>query len=202
MAFIAPLIAVGASGAGAAGLITATTAAITAGAATAIGSFVSSSQAASEAKSQQKAYNKELLRTTIDKYQQLDKEEGKIIYDAHTKSIGAQKEFLITRARAEAQAAASGSAGQSVNLALDSLSGDLGNSISDITYEQEARLDQVNQAASDISSNYTSSYNNKKISSPSIFASLGKGVEAYSSTRSFVKQARADLTAAELAKEN
>lgn len=144
-------------------------------------SYVSAKQTADDQedaeRESQKAYNDALLQDTIYQYQELDQEEGKVIYDAHTKSIGVQKQFMQARAQAEAEAGATGMAGQSIDVAIENLKTGYGEQLSDIIYEQESRIDAVNQQATNLANTYTGNYDNNRISTPSTFSLLGDSVK-------------------------
>lgn len=160
------------------GLETATIAWISTGlgAASSVVSYMDGKAYADEQEQQQEEYNKALLQNTVHQYQELDEEEGKAIYDAHTKSIGAQKKFMQARSEAIVQAGASGVAGKSIDVAVENLRTGLGGNMADILYEQEARLNSINTQAENVSRGYTSSYDNKRISQPSMFGALEKGI--------------------------
>lgn len=188
MAIAAPLAALVSTGsgvAGAAGLISATTAGIIGTAATALGTYVTGAAEASAQKDAQKAYNKALLQSTIDGYKDLDKQESEIIYDAHIKSIGAQKELLRARSSVEANAAATGTAGNSVNVAINDLGRGYGERIADVTHEMNSRFDSVNQEALNLKKSYEAQQDTKRIKGPSIFSALASGAQAGISTYNF-----------------
>lgn len=132
------------------------------------------------AKAQEKAQkqnNERLLQETIYKYQELDKQEADVIFDAHSKSLEAQKDFMQARSQMEASSAATGTYGQSVNTAIEDLNTSFGGRMADIISDQERSFDAINQRASDIAQGYSAGYDNRRIQQPSAFRAATSGLQ-------------------------
>ena len=125
-------------------------------------------------------YNQALRESASEKYSQLDKEERALIADGHTKSISAQKEFLKAQAQVTAMAGATGTGGRSVDLAIEDLRSGLGNRIGDITTQQTRNLDALNQTGIDVAKQ--ASNQQRRVTQPSAFKALSKGVQTGYST--------------------
>lgn len=138
----------------------------------------------------QKLNNERLLKETIYKYQELDKQEADVIYDAHSKSLQAQKEFMQARSQVEANAAATGTYGKSIDTAVEDLKTGYGGRMADIVYEQQSSLDNINKRASDIAQGYSAGYDTRRIKQPSAFraitSGIGTAVNMYGTTSGFL----------------
>lgn len=128
---------------------------------------------------EQKAYNERLLNETIYGYQQLDKEENKLIFDTHTKSMRAQMDALQTQEKSMAVAGASGMAGRSVETSMQKTRQGLGQTLADITYQQEAELRRIDDNAINLRKAHDANYDNQVINKPTYsgpsIASAGLG---------------------------
>lgn len=124
--------------------------------------------------------NQMIFEESIRQYGELDRAEAKSIFDAHSKSISAQKEYMQARAKMETQASASGTMGQTVNTSLQALAGDREDVLNDIEYVNRRNLADINQEAENIRygtlGRYNYNYNYNTVQQPSAFAAVVGGV--------------------------
>lgn len=116
-------------------------------------SAISSGMSYMQSKAQvdaQEAYNDQLVESAIESYQQLDKQEADAIEQSHKQSLQAQREYLQARSSTELQAAATGTYGQSLDIAINDLNTGLGQRMSDITQQRERHLDNIDTQALNI----------------------------------------------------
>jgi hypothetical protein len=166
-------IAAAASAVGSA--LTSTTAIAAASVATAAASgYMAYSQTESQ-KAQQELYNENLQKEAIRQYKELDEVEKDVIYESHAESLQAQREYMQARSTIELQAAATGTYGSAVDLAITDLNVGLGNRMSEITYNRDAQLDQVTSQAEAIQAGTAASYDTT-IQQPSWYSGLSTGV--------------------------
>jgi hypothetical protein len=101
-------------------------------------------------KDAQEAYNEQLERNAIESYAELDKQEADVIEANYKESMQAQREYMQARSSIELQAAASGTYGQSIDLAIEDLNTGLGQRMTDITSRKEMQLDNIDVQAKNI----------------------------------------------------
>jgi len=129
-------------------------------------------------KEQQKAYNKSLEKEAIRQYQELDKVEADAIQESHAESLQAQKDYLEARSSIELQAAATGTYGNSIDLAIQDLKTGFGGRMAEITYNREAKLDQVDRQAQ--SSRTQSGLGaDRSIQAPAFYSAFASGLGTY-----------------------
>lgn len=175
VAAIPALVSAASSAAGAAATFAAANAGWITLAGTAL-SYVSQSQQAKAQAKQQEAYNQRVKEEAIRQYGELDDEEADILYDSHAQSLQAQKEYMQARSSIELQSAASGTYGQTVDVALADLGTGLGQRTADIVYRRDANLDRINQTAEGIRSQSDANLDRSPIKQPSMFKALGDGM--------------------------
>lgn len=134
--------------------------------------YMSYQEEAAFAKAQEEALEEsndlkhdELIR----QYQELSSSESKAMFDAHSKSIEAQKQHLVSRSQLEAQAAASGTYGQSLDILFEDLNTTQGVRMRNILDEEQTRLDDANTYAKNAAANYKAGISRTPISQPSAF---------------------------------
>lgn len=172
---IAPLfVAMGMSATAAATAATVTTVAVTAlGAATAY-------SASKSADKQQKEYNKAVTRDAVRQYGELDTVEAEAIKESHAGSLKAQRERLQARSNIELQSAFSGTAGNSVDIALADINTGYGARLSEITAKRDFQLTQTRRQAENIAAGASMKMDNS-VRPPAWYSALSSGLSAYSS---------------------
>jgi flagellar biosynthesis component FlhA len=140
--------------------VSTTTALIISGVTAAAQAAASYAQSKSAADAQEE-YNKQLEKQAIESYSELDKQEADAIEASHKESLQAQREYMKARSTIELQAAATGTYGQSIDVAIEDLNTGLGQRMADITSRREMQLDNIDTQAKNIrnqakgSSDYT-----------------------------------------------
>jgi hypothetical protein len=140
-------------------------------------SYVSSKQQ----EEAQEQYNEYLEKQAIQQYAELDKQEADVIETSYKESMQAQREYMKARSTVELQAAASGTYGQSIDLAITDLGTGLGQRMSDITSRREMQLDNIDIQSKNIaaqakgSSDYT-------IKQPAWYSGLSTGLSTFQRT--------------------
>lgn len=127
---------------------------------------------------QQSAYNEQVREEAIRQYKELDGAESDAVYESHAQSLQAQREFLQARSSIELQSAASGTYGQSVDVAIRDLHTGLGQRMSDIAYTQDRNFDAINNASQRARAGAGASQ--VTIQQPSYFKAFSTGLRTYS----------------------
>jgi len=118
----------------------------------AVGSGIMQYRQAKEQEKQQKAYNQQVFEDTLRQYQELDKVEHDVVYESHAQSLQAQREYLQARSQIELNSAISGTAGNSIDLALHDLNTGLGNRMGEINFNRERELDNIDNQSRGLAS--------------------------------------------------
>jgi hypothetical protein len=165
--------------------------AISAGAAAAIAAVTAVVSAASTAyvsikqnqanQESQEEYNDYLNEQAIKSYAELDKQEVDVIQESYKESLESQKQYLKARSSVDLQAAATGTYGQSIDLALEDLNTGLGQRMGDITATRESRLDNIDIEAKNAQESVKANAD-YTLSKPSWFSGVSNGVSAFAST--------------------
>lgn len=147
---------------------------------------VSAASAYETSKANQKAqedYNEQLKEDAIRQYQELDDVESDIVYESHAQSLQAQREFMLARSQIENQAAASGTQGNSIDIALADLNSGLDSRMSEIIANRDRELNNVVDTARSIERGVAQSAD-RTITQPSwlagMQAGMGTGAAAFS----------------------
>lgn len=156
-----------------------TVAAAGAAGAAAAGAAMSYKQSKDQEASQE-AYNEALEKDAIRQYGELDKAESDAIYESHAQSMQAQRDYLQARSSVELQAAATGTYGNSVNIAIQDLNTGLGGRMAEIAYQRESQLDAIDQKAEQIQS-ATVMGADTTIQQPSYYSAFSSGLSSFSS---------------------
>ena len=156
-------------------------------------------QTSERQKDAQEDYNDALTKDAIRQYGELDKAESDAIYESHAESMQAQREYLTARSSVELQAAATGTYGNSVNLAIQDLNTGIGGRMAEITYKRESVLDAIDQKAEQIQS-ATVMGADTTIQKPSYYSALSSGLSNFSSAYNATKAVGNAYTAAAPAK--
>lgn len=178
VAAIPALVSLASTAAASAGAITATTGALVAAAATTAGTYMTQREQAKMQAQQQKAYNDRIHEETIRQYGELSEAEQDALYDSHQGSLQAQKEYMQARSNIELQSAASGTYGQTVDVALEDLRTGKGQQTADIIYRRDRQLSDINRTAEGIRSQSAASFDRTPIKRPSILESANAGLQA------------------------
>lgn len=138
-------------------------------------SYYMAQQAESAQKKAAEAQNKAIQEETIRQYGEMSDEENQITRDAHQQSIQAQADYMKARSQVELQSAATGTYGQSVDLAIEDLNTTQGQKQTDILRERQANMERVNQTARNIQAQSNASMNRSPIKKASILESAAQG---------------------------
>jgi len=138
-------------------------------------SYVSSKQQ----EEAQEQYNEYLEKQAIQQYAELDKQEADAIEASYKESMQAQREYLKARSSVELQAAATGTYGQSIDLAIQDLGTGLGQRMADITSRREMQLDNIETEAKNIQASATGG-SDYTINQPAWYSSLSTGLSTFS----------------------
>jgi GTP:adenosylcobinamide-phosphate guanylyltransferase len=169
----AAIAAAGAAAAANASAIGAAVAVATAAATAAMSIRQSNEQADAQEK-----YNKKLTEDAIRQYGELDKAEADAIYESHANSMQAQREYLTARSSVQLQAAATGTYGNSMNLAIQDLNTGFGGRMADITYQRDSQLDAIDMKAEQIQRS-PSMNADTTIQQPSYYTGFTTGISTY-----------------------
>ena len=131
-----------------------------------------------EAKEQ---YNEYLEKQAISQYAELDKQEADVIEASYKESMTAQREYMKARSSVELQAAASGTYGNSIDLALTDLGTGLGQRMADITSRREMQLDNIDTQAKNIQSQAKGS-SDRSVNQPAWYSSINTGLSTFQQT--------------------
>lgn len=93
----------------------------------------------------------------------------------------AQREYMKARSTVELQAAASGTYGQSIDLAITDLGTGLGQRMADITSRREMQLDNIDTEAKNIQAQAKGS-SDYSINQPAWYSSLNTGLSTFQRT--------------------
>lgn len=154
---------------------------------TAVSYYSQSQQAKAQAEAQE-AYNKRVQEEAIRQYGELSDEEQDTLYDSHKNSLQAQKEFMQARSSIELQSAATGTYGQTVDVAIQDLNTGLGQRTADIVYRRDANLDRINQTAERIRTSADANFDRTPIQEPSIFKAMSDGIRTGQAVSSLGKR--------------
>jgi hypothetical protein len=127
----------------------------------------------------QEDYNEYLEKQAISQYAELDKQEADAIEASYKESMQAQREYLKARSSVELQAAATGTYGQSIDLAIQDLGTGLGQRMADITSRREMQLDNIETEAKNIQASATGG-SDYTINQPAWYSSLSTGLSTFS----------------------
>jgi len=137
-------------------------------------------------KDAQEEYNKALEKDAIRQYGELDKAEADAIYESHAQSMQAQREALTARSSVQLQAAATGTYGNSVNLAIQDINTGYGGRMAEITYQRESQMDAIDQAAERIQVS-TEMGADTNIQQPSYYSAFSSGLGTYGTVSNITK---------------
>lgn len=129
----------------------------------------------------QEDYNKYLEKQAIAQYAELDKQEADVIETSYKESMQAQRDYMKARSSVELQAAATGTYGNSVDLALADLGTGLGQRMADITSRREMQLDNIDVQAKNIAAQAKSG-SNYSVNQPAWYSGLNTGLSTFQST--------------------
>lgn len=149
----------------------------------------------------QEDYNKYLEKQAIEQYSELDKQEADAIEQSYKESMQAQREYMKARSTVELNAAATGTYGQSIDLAITDLGTGLGQRLGDITGKRNMQLDNIATEAKNIKASAVGG-SDYSINQPSWYQGLNTGLSTFGSTYNTVsttsdayKQSRTAKTA-------
>lgn len=131
-------------------------------------------------KDSQEEYNKYIEEQAIAQYAELDKQEVDVIESSYAESMQAQKDYLKARSSVELQAAATGTYGQSIDLAIQDLGAGFGQKIGEIAGKRERELDNIDTQAKNIKGQAEGS-GDYSITQPSFYTAFSSGLSAYGS---------------------
>lgn len=129
----------------------------------------------------QEAYNEQLEKQAIAQYAELDKQEADVIEMSYKESMQAQREYMKARSSVELQAAATGTYGQSIDLAIRDLGTGLGQRMADITSRRTMQLDNIDTQAKNIKAGVAGSAD-YSINQPAWYSSLSTGLSTFQRT--------------------
>ena len=144
-------------------------------------SGMSAYQQAEQQKTIQKEYNNQLKEQAINQYTELDKSESDILHNEFAKSLQAKEVALKARSEVEVQSAATGTYGNSIDIAISDINAGLENRLSDIILKKDRQMDQVQNQAKDIRAG-TRTNADRTIQQPSWYKGLSAGFGAYEKT--------------------
>lgn len=147
--------------------------------ASAMASMYAQQQAASAQKKAAEAQNQAIQDETLRQYGELSDEENEITRDAHQQSIQAQTDYMKAKSAIELQSAATGTYGQSVDLAIEDLNTSQGQRQTDILRDRESNLERVNQTARNIQAQSNANMNRSPIKKPSVLEAGIAAGQAY-----------------------
>ncbi|AWD90665.1 hypothetical protein [Pseudomonas phage Nerthus] len=142
-------------------------AAVAASAASAYMSYDSSKKNAEAQTEQQEIHNRETAKAIDANYGELSKVEQDALLNEADDNIDLQKQFMQARGRVNTMAAASGTAGQSIDAQMLGLSRDRQTNLDSIQATRQSKLDNVTNQARQIKSQGTASMDYSPISRPS-----------------------------------
>ena len=164
--------------------ISGTAAAYIVSAVSAVTAVASSAVAYKTSKDQEEAqeqYNEYLEKQAISQYAELDKQEADVIEASYKESMTAQREYMKARSSVELQAAASGTYGNSIDLAITDLGTGLGQRMADITSRREMQLDNIDTQAKNIQAQAKGS-SDYSVNQPAWYSSLNTGLSTFQRT--------------------
>lgn len=126
-------------------------------------------------KEAQENYNDALEREAIRQYQELDEVESDALRESHAQSLQAQRNYMEARSAIELQSAVTGTYGRSINMAIEDLNTGLGGRMSEIVYNREARLDQIDRQAESIQAG-TAAQADRTVSQPAWYSAFSSGL--------------------------
>jgi len=129
----------------------------------------------------QKHYNEYLEKQAIQQYAELDKQEADVIETSYKESMQAQREYMKARSTVELQAAATGTYGQSIDLAIQDLGTGLGQRMADITNRREMQLDNIDIEAKNIKAGAEGG-SDYSINQPAWYQGLSTGLSTFQRT--------------------
>lgn len=132
-------------------------------------------------KDAQEEYNKQLEEEALRQYTELSKQEADAIEQEHQASLQAQRDYLSAKGQVEAQAAATGTYGQSVDLAIEDLNTGLGHRFGEITQAREMQLDNIDTQAKNIQAGVAQQAD-YTITPPSYYQGFSSGLSTFGST--------------------
>jgi Tfp pilus assembly protein PilN len=132
-------------------------------------------------KDAQEEYNKQLEKQAIESYTELDKQEADAIEASHKESLQAQREYMQARSSVELQAAATGTYGQSIDLAIEDLNTGLGQRMNDIITRREMQLDNIDTQAKNIA-NQAKGSSDYTITPPAWYSATMTGLSTFQRT--------------------
>jgi len=133
----------------------------------------------SDQSQQQEDYNKYLEEQAISQYAELDKQEADAIEASYKESMQAQREYHKARSTVELQAAATGTYGQSIDLAIQDLGTGLGQRMADITSRREMQLDNIDIESKNIQAGAVGG-SDYSINQPAWYQGLSSGLSGFS----------------------
>lgn len=147
----------------------------------AIGSAATSFYTTKKQEDAQEKYNEHLRDNAIAKYSELDKQEADILEQSYKESLESQREYMQARSSVELQAAATGTYGQSIDLAIRDLSAGFGQRMADITTRREIQLDNVDTQARNIKRSVKTQAD-YTIQPPAYMQAMSTGLNTFAST--------------------
>lgn len=161
---------------GAAGAIAAIAAVISA--ATSAYSIDTQNKAAEAEAETQDNYNEALQEEAIRQYGELHEAEADAIHQSYAESLQAQRQYLTAKSQVNLAAAATGTYGQSVGLAIGDLNKGLTYTLADINYSRESVLDQSENQAEGIQANAEAGMVSS-LTAPSYVSAFSTGLSTY-----------------------
>ena len=158
-----------------------TTAAVIIAGVVAAGSAAASYTQAKSQKDAQENYNEQLRDQAIVQYSELSKQEADVIEATYNESLQSQRKYLQARSSVELQAAASGTYGQSVDLALQDINTGFGQRMTNITKKRERELDNIDTQAENLRTSVANS-TDYTIAQPAFYQAVSSGVSSFSKT--------------------
>jgi hypothetical protein len=158
-----------------------TTAALVASLAVSAVSAGASYMQAEAQKEAQEEYNEQLRDEALRQYTELSKEEADVIQEGYKQSMQAQREYMQARSSVELQSAATGTYGQSIDLAMEDLATGLGQRFGDITTQKERQLDNIDTQALNIQSG-VAKQTDYTITPPAFYQGAMSGLSTFQST--------------------
>jgi len=134
-------------------------------------------KASKDQEAAQEQYNEQLEKQAIAQYAELDKQEADVIESSYKESMQAQREYMKARSSVELQAAATGTYGQSIDLAIQDLGTGLGQRMSDITSRREMQLDNIDTESKNIQAGAKGS-SDYSINQPAWYSGLSTGLSS------------------------
>lgn len=146
------------------------------GTATAMADYSAQRSAAAAKKQQQDAFNLKVRKEAVRQYSELSDDEADILYDSHKSSLKAKKEFLKARSTVQAQAAATGTGGQSIDAVINTLRAGRSERLAEVVNERDNNLADINATAAKIRADAINRQDITPIAKPNFMSSALKGI--------------------------